>query len=204
MKFRDKEAGGGFSDFIKWIAVAIYIGLALFIGSEIIGRSAGPAGATPWSVPDGDGGWKPNPECQSAKCQETGKPDRPNKPDLPDRPISEPEPPTPPNPPTIHPPSPPPVSDNGGDDEGGEDGPPGVQPPDPDWIEEEIKPWKFPPKPLVNAGGEYSAPFEQHYGVCCLQDGQRKFTVPWWRDAETAKQQCMAKVVIRSCPAWLR
>lgn len=50
---------------------------------------ASPATATPWTVPDGEGGWKPNPECSSAKCHETGNPD-------PVKPTPEPEPPTPP------------------------------------------------------------------------------------------------------------
>lgn len=60
--------------------------------------------ATPWSVPDGEGGWKPNPECSSADCHETGEPDKP---------ITEPEPPTPPTPPVDpNPEPPPPVNDH--------------------------------------------------------------------------------------------
>lgn len=60
--------------------IAIYSAAALVLLATV-------ASATPWSVPDGEGGWEPNPECSSANCHETGNPD------------PEPEPPTPPEPP---------------------------------------------------------------------------------------------------------
>lgn len=39
--------------------------------------------ATPWSVPDGSGGWVDNPECHSSSCHETGVPDTPTTPEPP-------------------------------------------------------------------------------------------------------------------------
>lgn len=38
-----------------------------------------PAFATPWDIPDGNGGWKPNPDC-TGSCRETGIPDSATKP----------------------------------------------------------------------------------------------------------------------------
>lgn len=38
-----------------------------------------PAVATPWDIPDGNGGWKPNPDC-TGSCHETGIPNGPTKP----------------------------------------------------------------------------------------------------------------------------
>ncbi|WP_395540374.1 hypothetical protein [Neotabrizicola sp. sgz301269] len=40
---------------------------------------AAPASATPWDIPDGNGGWKPNPDC-TGSCRETGIPDSETKP----------------------------------------------------------------------------------------------------------------------------
>ena len=37
---------------------------------------ASTAHATPWTIQDGNGGWKDNPEC-GPKCHETGVPDKP-------------------------------------------------------------------------------------------------------------------------------
>lgn len=71
------------------IETAIYSAAALVLLATF-------ASATPWTVPDGEGGWKPNPECSSANCHETGDPD-PEEPEPPtEPPITEPEPPTPP------------------------------------------------------------------------------------------------------------
>jgi len=35
------------------------------------------AHATPWTIPDGNGGFVDNPECSSQECHETGVPDKP-------------------------------------------------------------------------------------------------------------------------------
>lgn len=37
--------------------------------------------ATPWDIPDGNGGWEPNPSCSSDDCHSTGNPDN-SRPDL--------------------------------------------------------------------------------------------------------------------------
>ena len=38
---------------------------------------AGTAHATPWTIPDGNGGYVDNPECSSQTCHDTGVPDKP-------------------------------------------------------------------------------------------------------------------------------
>jgi len=38
------------------------------------------AHATPWSIPDGNGGFVDNPECSSQECHDTGVPDKPSQP----------------------------------------------------------------------------------------------------------------------------
>jgi len=40
------------------------------------------ANATPWSVPDGNGGWKDNPDC-TGSCRDTGIPDAKPAPERP-------------------------------------------------------------------------------------------------------------------------
>jgi len=41
---------------------------------------ASTAHATPWTIPDGNGGWTDNPECSSQECHDTGVPDKPSQP----------------------------------------------------------------------------------------------------------------------------
>jgi len=38
------------------------------------------AHATPWTIPDGNGGFVDNPECSSQECHDTGVPDKPSQP----------------------------------------------------------------------------------------------------------------------------
>ena len=42
------------------------------------------AHATPWTIPDGNGGFVDNPECSSQECHDTGVPDRPKPTSQPD------------------------------------------------------------------------------------------------------------------------
>lgn len=41
---------------------------------------ASTAHATPWTIPDGNGGWTDNPACTSQDCHDTGVPDKPAQP----------------------------------------------------------------------------------------------------------------------------
>ena len=41
---------------------------------------ASTAHATPWTIPDGNGGYVDNPECSSQTCHDTGVPDKPSQP----------------------------------------------------------------------------------------------------------------------------
>lgn len=47
--------------------------------------AASTALATPWDIPDGNGGWKENPDC-TGSCRDTGVPNKPDTPTLPDNP----------------------------------------------------------------------------------------------------------------------
>lgn len=179
----------------RTLLAAACVGGAVLGGAAILATAAE---GTPWSVPDGEGGWTPNPECHSSKCHETGDPDKP---------ITEPKPPTPPDsdPPPVdpeptpdHPPETPgPFPDHppGGcqvagacdpGDDGGHD--PGPLPPD-----------SLPP-PRGDSGGGKHPLVEQHYSFCCLSEGVRYFGTALFRDPEKARQQCGAKVAVRECP----
>ena len=49
----------------------------------ILALCATTAHATPWTIPDGNGGFVDNPECSSQECHDTGVPDRPKPPTQP-------------------------------------------------------------------------------------------------------------------------
>lgn len=94
--------------------------------------------ATPWSIPDGHGGWTDNPACHSDECHATGVPDP-------------------------------------------------------------IKP------PVVTQGGQSSngPTTEQHYGFCCIVDGQTRYHTAFGRDDATARKQCQERKLPPVCNSWI-
>ena len=140
--------------------------------------------ATPWTVPDGNGGWKDNPECSSASCRDTGIPDKPEvtppKPEIPSIP-NEPEKPSVPSEPEK--PSVPSEPE---------------KPSVPEVPAKNVK--QDPTYKAVNSTKKLSQPITIQYGICCLDTGILYFSKINGGDISVAKSQCSStRKVAKQC-----